>query len=42
MLNNVEMVGRAVRIAGTEGGGNVVLPALKVRDFNFTSVSEAV
>ncbi|MFN2564141.1 MAG: TldD/PmbA family protein [Gemmatimonadaceae bacterium] len=42
MLNNVEMVGRPVRIAGTESGGNVVLPALKVREFNFTSVSEAV
>jgi predicted Zn-dependent protease len=42
MLNNVEMVGRAVRIAGTESGGNVVLPALKVKEFSFTSVSEAV
>jgi predicted Zn-dependent protease len=42
MLNNVEMIGRPVRIAGTESGGNVVLPALKVREFNFTSVSEAV
>jgi predicted Zn-dependent protease len=42
MLNNVEMVGRPVRIAGTESGGNVALPALKVREFNFTSVSEAV
>jgi hypothetical protein len=42
MLNNVEMVGRPERIAGTESGGNLVLPALKVREFNFTSVSEAV
>jgi predicted Zn-dependent protease len=42
MLNNVEMVGRSERIAGTESGGNVVLPALKVREFNFTSISEAV
>jgi predicted Zn-dependent protease len=42
MLNNVEMIGRAERIAGTESGGNVVLPALKVREFHFTSVSEAV
>jgi predicted Zn-dependent protease len=42
MLNNVEMVGRAERIAGTESGGNLVLPALKVREFNFTSISEAV
>jgi predicted Zn-dependent protease len=42
MLNNVEMVGRPVRIAGTEAGGNVVLPPLKIREFNFTSISEAV
>ncbi len=42
MLNNVEAVGRPERIAGTESGGNLVLPTLKVRDFNFTSVSEAV
>jgi predicted Zn-dependent protease len=42
MLNNVEVVGRAVRVAGTESGGNLVVPALKVREFNFTSISEAV
>ncbi len=42
MLNNLEMVGRSERIAGTESGGNVVFPTLKVRDFNFTSLSDAV
>jgi predicted Zn-dependent protease len=42
MLNNIEQMGRPVRIAGTEGGGNLILPPLKVRDFNFTSLSEAV
>ncbi|MGZ8492649.1 MAG: TldD/PmbA family protein [Gemmatirosa sp.] len=42
MLNNLEAIGRAERIAGTEQGGDVVMPALKVRDFNFTSLSEAV
>lgn len=42
MLNNVEMIGAAERLAGTEAGGAVVMPALKVRDFNFTSLSEAV
>lgn len=42
MLNNLEMLGSAERIAGTEAGGSVVMPALKVRDFNFTSLSEAV
>jgi predicted Zn-dependent protease len=42
MLNNVEMLGRPQRLGGTEAGGDVVMPALKVRDFNFTSLSEAV
>jgi predicted Zn-dependent protease len=42
MLNNVEMLGRPMRIAGAEGGGAMVMPALKVKDFNFTSLSEAV
>jgi predicted Zn-dependent protease len=42
MLNNLETLGRAERVAGTESGGNVVFPALKVRDFNFTSLSDAV
>ena len=42
LLNNLEALGPAQRIAGTEGGGDVVMPALKARDFNFTSLSEAV
>jgi predicted Zn-dependent protease len=42
MLNNLEMVGPAERLGGTEAGGAVAMPALKVRDFNFTSLSEAV
>jgi predicted Zn-dependent protease len=42
LLNNLEMLGVSERIAGTEAGGSVVMPALKVRDFNFTSLSEAV
>lgn len=42
MLNNLEELGRAVRVAGTEAGGDVVMPAIKVRDFNFTSLSDAV
>ena len=42
MLDRVEMVGRPVRVAGTESRGDLVVPALKVRDFHFTSVSEAV
>ena len=42
MLNNLEALGPAERLAGTESGGDVVMPAIKVRDFNFTSLSEAV
>jgi predicted Zn-dependent protease len=42
MLNNLELLGRAERVAGTEAGGNVVFPAIKVKDFNFTSLSDAV
>lgn len=39
MLNNLEGLGAAVR---TAGGGSAVMPTLKVRDFNFTSLSDAV
>ena len=42
MLNNLDALGRAERVAGTEAGGDVVMPVLKVRDFNFTSLSDAV
>jgi predicted Zn-dependent protease len=42
MLNNLEGVTAPVRLAGTEQGGDVAMPAVKVRDFNFTSLSEAV
>ncbi len=39
MLNNLEGIGAAVR---TAGGGSLVMPPIKVRDFNFTSLSDAV
>ncbi len=42
LLNNLEALGRAQRLGGTEAGGNIVMPAVKSRDFNFTSLSEAV
>jgi len=42
MLNNIEALGPTQRLAGTEGGGDVVMPVLKVKDFNFTSLSEAI
>ena len=42
VLNNIEALGRAERLAGTEQGGDVVMPSLRAKDFNFTSLSEAV
>ena len=41
---NVEMIGVSERVGGSEGGGNnsSLLPALKLKVFNFTSLSEAV
>ena len=41
---NVLMVGKSERVGGSEGGGSSasLLPALKLREFNFTSRSEAV
>ncbi len=45
MLNNVEAMGAPVRVSASESGGPgqaVVVPPLKVRDFTFTSLSDAV
>ena len=42
MLNNLDSLGVAERVGGTEAGGDVVMPAIKVHDFNFTSLSDAV
>ena len=42
LLNNVEAIGPAVRIGGTEAGGPIVMPAIKAKDFTFTSLSDAV
>ncbi len=47
MLNNLVAVGRPERVSasesgGVEGGGALVVPPLVVRDFTFSSISEAV
>jgi predicted Zn-dependent protease len=42
LLNNVEALGPAIRLGGTEQGGPIVMPAIKAKDFNFTSLSDAV
>jgi predicted Zn-dependent protease len=45
ILNNIEMMGRPERVLASEAGSvgpGVIVPPLKVRNFNFTSVSDAV
>jgi predicted Zn-dependent protease len=44
LLNNLEMLGRPVRVNSDESGdgSNVIVPPIKARDFNFTSLSDAV
>jgi len=42
LLNNLEALSPAVRLGGTEAGGPIVMPAVKAKDFNFTSLSDAV
>ncbi|MBA3670869.1 MAG: TldD/PmbA family protein [Gemmatimonadaceae bacterium] len=45
MLNNLEALGTPARVSASEDGGPgqaVVVPPIKVRDFNFTSLSDAV
>jgi predicted Zn-dependent protease len=42
LLSNLEAIGPAVRIGGSEAGGPVVMPTIKAKDFNFTSLSDAV
>jgi predicted Zn-dependent protease len=44
-LNNLELLGPAVRINASEAlgaGGSTIMPALKVREFTFSSLSDAV
>jgi predicted Zn-dependent protease len=42
MLNNIEELGRPEIIGGDEVQYQLMIPAMKVRDFNFTSLSDAV
>jgi predicted Zn-dependent protease len=42
MLNNIEEIGKPVVIGGEESQFSMLLPPMKVRDFNFTSLSDAV
>jgi predicted Zn-dependent protease len=42
MLNNIEEIGKPVVIGGDEAPYSMLIPPMKVRDFNFTSLSDAV
>ena len=42
MLNNIEELGRQERTVSTESNQNYLLPAIKARDFTFSSLSDAV
>lgn len=42
VLRNIEMMSRPQRAVGGETGQSAVVPALKVKEFNFSSVSDAV
>jgi predicted Zn-dependent protease len=42
MLNNLEALGRPERVVSTESNINYLIPPMKIRDFTFTSLSDAV
>ncbi len=42
MLNNIDEIGKPQIIAGDEVQYSMLIPPMKVRDFNFTSLSDAV
>ncbi len=42
MLNNIEELGRPVRVQGDESPFAMMVPPMKLRDFTFTSLSDAV
>lgn len=42
MLNNLEAMGKSERVVSSESTNNYLLPPLKIRDFTFSSLSDAV
>lgn len=42
MLNNLETLGRPERTVSGESGAHALIPPMKIRDFTFTSLSDAV
>ena len=42
MLNNLETLGKPVRVVSTESDQNYMIPPMKIREFTFSSLSDAV
>jgi len=42
MLNNLEALGKPERVVSTESDQNYLIPPMKIREFTFTSLSDAV
>lgn len=42
MLNNLESLGKPERVVSTESDQNYLIPPMKIREFTFTSLSDAV
>jgi predicted Zn-dependent protease len=42
MLNNIDELGRPVRVGGDETALRMLIPPMRLRDFTFTSLSDAV
>jgi predicted Zn-dependent protease len=42
MLNNIEELGKPIRVSGDESSFVMMIPPMKLRDFTFTSLSDAV
>ena len=42
MLNNIDELGRPVRTAGNNSSFTAMIPPMRIRDFTFTSLSDAV
>ena len=42
MLNNLETLGKPVRVVSTESDRNYMIPPMKIREFTFSSLSDAV
>jgi predicted Zn-dependent protease len=42
MLNNIEALGKPERVVSTESNTNYLIPPMRIRDFTFTSLSDAI